>query len=274
MKFLADFFTIGEDGRSANEDKLIELADCLLSKTLGLRMVETTVQDCYNLHLPDGYGGSGHRFATHSCMEGRLIGEFYNLLPVHGMMIKRDGEGVGRFLLWDLPDGRQYVDRLYCREREASACLELIDAEYPNALKYPLENDEILDIQFTDITPFEGPVLLPYVDSFPFLMEKEGKMYLSNVQTPHNGACCQTTVHFASTCDSYRIKKCPHCGKIWFSSGIGSTEEQRNHKYICPSYMPRKKELQAYLKIYRNMESSLRNIGGTNDRPEEFVYEV
>lgn len=275
MKFLKDFFPIDDEGNCTNEDKLIKMCDLFMAKTLGLVMEEKSVQECYNLHLPGGYGGSGQRYATHSCMEGRAIGKFYNALPTHGMMIMRDGVGVGRFLLWDLPDGRQYVDRLYCLESEANACLELIDRTYPNALKYPLQNDQAelkFDIPFKDMEVFETDVLMPYVDTFYKMYSKGDKLCLSNNRQNHDGYTFQTDVHFASGGRGFKIRKCPHCGKIWFGYDCDLTEQERHHKYICTAYKPRGKQLQAYLKVYREMEEQLN--GGNDNGTEGFVYEV
>ena len=271
MKFLSCFFKVDNEGNCENEDKLIKLCDNLLSKSAGLTVEEVTVQECYDLRLPDRYNGSGHRFATHSCMQGRPIGRFYEALPLHGMMIKRDGHGIGRFLLWDLPDGRQYVDRLYCREREANACLELIDRKYPDALKYPLEGEDVFNIQFKNLDIFETNVLLPYIDSFPYLHAKDGTLCLSNTSQNHDGYVYQQSIHFASGGSGYVIKRCPHCGQVWFGYRSTLNEEQRNHKFLCSAYKPRNKQLQEYLKIYKQLKDE---IGGLNNGTEGFVYEV
>ena len=275
MKFLKDFFPIDDEGNCTHEDKLIKLCDTILAKTTGLVMEETTVQECYNMPLSGSYGGSGHRYATHSCMYGKPIGKFYNALPTHGMMIKRNGVGVGRFILWDLPDGRQYVDRLYCLESEANACLELIDRTYPNALKYPLQDageDICIDIGFKNMDIFESDVLMPYVDTFYKMHSKGDKLFLSNKLHQGDGTRFQTDVHYASGGRGFKIKKCPHCGKIWFGFDFNLSEQERNHKYICSAYKPRNKELQAYLKVYREFEEKLN--GGMNNGTEGFIFEV
>ena len=267
MKFLVPFFKLNEDGTTEHEDKLIELCDVFMSKSVGLELVETTIQECYNLLLPDGYAGSGQRYATHSCMYQRPVGAFYESLPCHGMMIKRDGEGVGRFLLWDLADGRQYVDRLYCRESEANACLDLIDRTYPNALKYPLRSEEPLDIKFKTLEQFKKHVTLPYIDTFYNLHSNGEELCISNFRSDHNGYKYQAAIRGSS---NYKIKHCPHCNHLWFGFGNNMSEEERYHKYICKAYKPRGKELQEYLKVFREMETEL---GGIDDE-QGFVFEV
>ena len=287
-KALARLFPLEEDGKTTkNEEFLIKLCDTMMQLHNGIEIKEASIQECYDLDFHgSNINGSSTRCATNSCMYGKRIGGFYEAFGVKGRMIYNNGIPVGRFLLWPLPDGKQYVDRLYVRGEYMKEALAAIDRIFDdkNTYKYPYLRDNYDDDRAFMIPLSNSEVLkkeewkTPYIDTFPYLYKDDfGKYYLCNttnteaeVRKKRNFIPVQTlqTVH-----NPYSFSCCPYCNKVSWS-GERNAKGQNMHKLYCDGYTPRTKELQAYLKIFRKgMKTAAEAMSNEQERAK-FIFEV
>ena len=280
--------------RTINNPGLAEsLIKCLINGSSPLELEETdNIQRCYDLHLPDSYEFSDKRFCTHSCMEGSHVGGFYNSLPVKGVIIKNKNEDIGRFLLWDLPDGKQYVDRLYVRAAYCKSALMAIDLKYPDAIKYPsltdkIENNGGLDgltfykIPIIDNAKFVNSERFPWIDTFAYLIREKStnKYYLTNIRAndllpdgERNRYIFVEPIRGWTPSEKYL---CPDCGGI-----IVGKNDKTNYGYmhkilVCKNYKPDKKKESIYINIIKNHIKNIQETeNGTKNKQEERFLSV
>lgn len=270
-KFLSYYFPFLDDGKVKNEDRLIEFCDSLMQNKTLIEIKDAPVQDCYNLDFRDSdIRGSGERYCTNSCMQGKKVGSFYEAFGVHGKMVYYRGRPVGRFLYWDLPDGKHYVDRLYIHGDCVNEALAGIDKQFDseNNIKYPsLRNDvEPVLIELKNSKELTKKPKTPYIDTFPYLFKERGtnKYFLSNnnryvpvEKYEYQGYC-------RSTNSRDKLSACKYCNEIFFSHG---SDAASLHNLYCEAYKPRNKEQKAYLDIFR------KNIKVLEEKDEQtFVY--
>lgn len=184
-KFLSAWFPLQEDGKLKHEDTLIMITNQLLRINLSqYKFVETSIDECYDLEFGcSSFDASGPRHNSSSCMRHHKVGGFYNNLPVIGYMVKKDGENIGRFLYWTLPDGKHYVDRLYVVKGDYAAdVLNKIDKDFVNDYKYRVTDEGTLSqyiIPFKSYENMKPGSPFPWIDTFSYLLKKGNDYYLS-----------------------------------------------------------------------------------------------
>lgn len=253
-KFLSRFFPLGADKKTTlNENILIELCDMLMRNKTNITIAPAPIDECYKVKLTDDYSGSGQRYTTSSCMYNYPVGKFYEAFGAEGRIVYERGKPIGRFLLWKLPDGKEYVDRLYVQGHGYQDALEEIDKQYPNALKYPhllshnTDDCYMLELKKPELVNGENKPYTPYLDTFSYLMRKDGKYFLSNseygtgkyvyqLHDVHNGK------HFCS---------CPHCKQMYWQGDTEMDAGKKEHQLVCSAYEPRTKKLKEMIAIYR-----------------------
>jgi len=265
-RYLARFFPLGPDKKTTqNEELLIEICNTMMNNSTAIEFHEASVQECYDLRFSDHISGSGNRYATNSCMCGKHVGGFYEAFGAKGMMVYWHGVPVGRFLFWTLPNGEQYVDRLYIRESLANDTLAEIDRQFPKAHKYPVlrdssGNSKQVMIPLVNPSVFEVDWSIPYVDTFGSLMFKDGQYFLSNFSDQNNGYKYVTGLR--STSSSQRFKSCPYCKQLMYTGNYTSNNDiySSRHKLYCKGYIPRAFKDRACIDIFRNSVSSFKEL--------------
>lgn len=286
-KFLGRFFPLAEDKKTTrNEDKLIELCDTMMQLENGVEIQDASVQDCYDLDFHgSNIAGSSERCATNSCMHGKKVGHFYDAFGVHGKMVYYKGRPVGRFLLWDLPDGKKYIDRLYVRGEYMNEVLAKIDEMYTEEdgyLKYPcLRNSNapvyMIKLSNPEFVTDNRPPQTPYIDTFGALFRDmdTGEYLLCNRSDGRVDGKYVFVSGMRSVHTNYKFTGCPYCKELYWSGETGrqgSTASQSVHKLYCAGYKPRAKELQDYLEIFRKNMPLIRE--ASNARTRNVVFEV
>ena len=211
-KFLSARFPLQEDGKLKYENTLIMITNQLLRINLSeYKFVETSIDECYDLEFRySSFNASGPRHCSSSCMRHHKVGGFYNNLPVIGYMVKKDGENIGRFLYWTLPDGKHYVDRLYVKGEYAKDVLEKIDKDFADDYKYNITSPITLAeyiIPFKSYDNMKPGSAFPWIDTFPFLLKKDGNYYLRagrkegyvTVDRLHNTSATNFSMGFSET---------------------------------------------------------------------------
>lgn len=251
---------VGDD-----EQKLIKFCDYIMQSNTGLEIVEADIDECYAVPLDSG-NHAGERFATWSCMRGKKVGGFYKAFGAKGYIVKKNGDSVGRFLVWPLPDGKEYVDRLYIQSRYAEDALAEIDRKWPDAQKYPNFPDTDVKIPMVDPDAASG-VYGPYLDSFRNVGRdqiKEGEEIKYYLVRGYNQVFDST---MNTTKGTKRFKKCPHCGRITFSDDPSNNFSE--HKWICEKFKPRELKMR---KLWTDHKELLKEMEVNKD--ERIVFEL
>lgn len=257
-KFLSAWFPLQEDGKLKHEDTLIMITNQLLRINLSqYKFVETSIDECYDLDF--GYSSfeeSGPRHNSSSCMRHHKVGGFYNNLPVIGYMVKKDGENIGRFLYWTLPDGKHYVDRLYVVKGDYAAdVLNKIDKDFANDYKYHVTAKSVLSqyvIPFKSYENMRPGSPFPWIDTFSYLLKKGNDYYLST--TNQDGYETVDRMHDTSNANfSKGFSETTCCHKRYWRTEShiygGNT-----HKLYCEHYKPRAKKDRELLALFRELK--------------------
>lgn len=256
-KFLSARFPLQEDGKLKFENTLIIITNQLLRINLSeYKFVETSIDECYDLDFGySSFAASGPRHNSTSCMRHHKVGGFYNNLPVIGYMVKKDGENIGRFLYWTLPDGKHYVDRLYIKGDYAADVLEKIDKVFENDYKYNVTSLDVLSkyiIPFKSYENMKPGGAFPWIDTFSNLLKKGNDYYLSAAQ--QEGYVTIDRLHDTSE-ENYSkgFSETICCHKRYWK-----TEESAYsgpaHKLYCEKYTPRSKKDRALLALFRQLK--------------------
>lgn len=197
----------------------------IIASVSNLKLEKCTGQEAYDLRI-ERVSGSGHRFATSSCMFGHKVGKFYDLFGAQAYKVVDGDKPIGRFLTWKMSNGKTYVDRLYIPGNRAQEALSLIDKTFPDAEKYGVnvpsgyivfdENNSKQLLKTMDI---------PYIDSFPYVgRNKDGKIILT-IGTEN----CYS--HFlAHDVRKVRYKYLTHCK---FCNKALLPSEDKDHSLTC-----------------------------------------
>ena len=256
-KFLSARFPLQENGKLKYENTLIMITNQLLRINLSeYKFVETSIDECYDLEFRySSFNASGPRHCSSSCMRHHKVGGFYNNLPVIGYMVKKDGENIGRFLYWTLPDGKHYVDRLYVKGDYAEDVLQKIDKDFANDYKYNITSPITLAeyiIPFKSYDNMKPGSAFPWIDTFSFLLKKDGNYYLSSNR--QEGYITVDRLHNASEINfSMGFSETVCCHKRYWKTE-GSAYSGTYHKLYCEKYIPRSKKDRALLAVFRQLK--------------------
>lgn len=267
-KFLGHFFPLEEDRKTTkHEDKLIELCDLMMRTNTNIEIKPATVQECYDVRVSDDYSASGERFATSSCMFGFKVGAFYEAFGVEGRIVYERGKPVGRFLLWNLPDGKQYVDRLYIQSHGYQDALAEIDKQFPNALKYPYlrgnSSAPTYMIKMKNPQDFiDEQLRVPYIDTFSHLYRIGSTYYLCNKAYYESKDTDGKYIDTLQNVSDYKhFLSCPHCHALGWQGDKDMDASRKDHLLVCTAYQPKQKRIKAMLDLYRAYVSK----GGSTD---------
>lgn len=272
-KGLAYFFPL-VNKKTQNEDKLISICDGFMRSDTFVEFRDATVQECYDLDFTGSdIRDSGTRYAANSCMFGKKVGAFYEAFGAKGKIVYYRGAPIGRFLVWELSNGMKYIDRLYVRAGYADDVLQALDKQFPGekCFKYPSlrESNTAFRIPLTNPDALVSNPVTPYIDTFAFLFkDRKTQQYFLTNNTNVNTDDCRYLDSLRSVGNIKRMRCCPHCKKMYWSgeSGGDNIETPTKHRLYCTGYKPRTKELQAYLRIFREAVPTLRqHIGGVSD---------
>lgn len=257
-KFLSTWFPLQEDGKLKHEDTLIMITNQLLRINLSeYKFVETSIDECYDLDFGDSsFEASGPRHNSSSCMRHHKVGGFYNNLPVIGYMVKKNGENIGRFLYWTLPDGKHYVDRLYVVKGDyAEDVLNKIDKDFANDYKYHVTDVSVLSQYVIPFKSYEnmkpgGP--FPWIDTFSWLLKKGNDYYLSICKK--DGYTTIDIMHDTSN-DNFDkgFLETICCHKRYWKTESNFYCNNR-HKLYCEKYTPRAKKDRELLALFRKLK--------------------
>lgn len=205
------------------EFDLIKFCDAIMKSTsCGFQIVEAPIQTCYDSELKETGMGSGKRFATHSCMYRHPVGKFYDLFNVKGRVVVKNGTFVGRYLEWQMSNGKTYVDRLYVNGDVITPALNCLDEYYKGRTDvefYPETPSGVVKMKNGNAKDFDKLLYYPYLDTFADLHHNEetDEMYLSKEKTLNafdEGKRFKLT-NYESNIFSYYT--CPSCGKKFMS---------------------------------------------------------
>ena len=254
------------------------IINILFNSSTPITLEETDdIQQCYDVSLPDSYDHSAARYCTHSCMEGCGVGDFYKSFPVKGVLVKNGKDNVGRFLLWTLPDGKQYVDRLYIRTANAKTALAAIDKKYPEAIKYPALTDKSDNPKYFEPLPFYAlPIkdvdkfincrTFAWVDTFAHIIRDKDTdtYYITNTRRASLLENSSNRFKYIWTMRGGTPHReiCPDCGKLL----LGSLEPE-NYNYLhkllhCKEYKAKGHKEPIYVAL---LKEYIENIGGKDD---------
>lgn len=258
-KFLSARFPLQEDGKLKYENTLIMITNQLLRINLSeYKFVETSIDECYDLDFGySSFAASGPRHNSTSCMRHHKVGGFYNNLPVIGYMVKKDGENIGRFLYWTLPDGKHYVDRLYVKGDYAADVLQKIDKDFADDYKYNVTSYITLAeyiIPFKSYDNMKPGGAFPWIDTFSFLLKKDGNYYLSSER--QEGYVTVDRLHDTSETNfSMGFSETVCCHKRYWKKE-NSAYSGTAHKLYCEKYTPRSKKDRALLALFRQLKGA------------------
>ena len=255
-KFLALHFPLGKDKKTVHADLLERFGNAIMRNCTTMHIEPASIQSCYDLDLYDSdYSGSGHRFATQSCMYRKKVAAFYEAFGVEGRIVyNREGNAVARFLLWPLPNGKKYVDRVYTKASFANEVLATIDKLYPDSEyeKYPSLRADYCDTAYKVIIPLKNKDKLlsighdgteiPYVDTFPHLVHRGANLFLSNMSESQSSS-------LRIVGNYKRFTECPNCHMVSYSGDPYT--RQTIHELYCTGYTPRIIKHREILKIFR-----------------------
>lgn len=256
-KFISARFPLQEDGKLKYEDTLIMITNQLLRINLSeYKFVETSIDECYDLEFGySSFNASGPRHCSSSCMRHHKVGGFYNNLPVIGYMVKKDGENIGRFLYWTLPDGKHYVDRLYVRGEYAADVLQKIDKDFVDDYKYNVTSLDVLSeyiIPFKSYENMKPGGAFPWIDTFSYLLKRGNDYYLS--ADTQDGYVYIDRLHDTSE-ENYSkgFSETICCHKRYWKTE-GSAYSGTAHKLYCEKCTPRSKKDRALLALFRQLK--------------------
>ena len=261
-KFLALHFPLGKDKKTVHGDLLERFGNAIMRNCTTMHIEPASIQSCYDLDLYDrDYSGSGHRFATQSCMYRKKVAAFYEAFGVEGRIVyNREGNAVARFLLWPLPNGKKYVDRVYTKSSFANEVLETIDKLYPDSEyeKYPSLRADYCETAYKVIVPLKDKDKLlnighdgtgiPYVDTFPHLVHRGASLFLSNM-----GEGQSSSLRIVG--NYRRFTECPYCHMVSYSGDPYT--RQTIHELYCTGYTPRIIKHREMLKIFREAANNV-----------------
>ena len=205
------------------ENDLIKFCDDIMKSTsCGFEIVEAPIQVCYDSQLKETGMGSGKRFATHSCMYRHPVGKFYELFNVKGRVVMKNGTFVGRYLEWQMSNGKTYVDRLYVNGDVITPALNCLDEYYKGRTDiefYPETPSGVVKMKNGNAKDFDKILYYPYLDTFSDLYHNEETedMYLSKEKRLN---VFDESKRFKSTTFESNIFSnytCPACGKKFMS---------------------------------------------------------
>lgn len=257
-KFLSAWFPLQEDGKLKHEDTLIMITNQLLRINLSeYKFVETPIDECYDLDFGySSFEASGPRHNSSSCMRHHKVGGFYNNLPVIGYMVKKNGENIGRFLYWTLPDGKHYVDKLYVVKGDYAAdVLNKIDKDFANDYKYHVTDAIVLSkyvIPFKSYENMKPGSPFPWIDTFSCLLKKGNDYYLNICS--QDGYKTIDIMHDASNANfSKGFSETTCCHKRYWKTESNFYRDKR-HKLYCEKYTPRAKKDRELLALFRKLK--------------------
>ena len=270
---IARFFPL-LNKKTQNEDKLISICDGFMRSDTFVEFRDATVQECYDLDFTGSdIRDSGTRYAANSCMFGKKVGAFYDAFGAKGKIVYYRGAPIGRFLVWELANGTKYIDRLYVRAGYADDVLQALDKQFPDIeyLKYPSlrETNTAFKISLKNPDALVSNPVTPYIDTFAYLFkDRRTNQYFLTNSTNLNTDDYRYLDTLRSVGSRGRMRCCPHCKKTYWSgdSDGDNFDTATKHRLYCTGYKPRTKELQAYLKIFRDAVPTLRqHFGGVPD---------
>lgn len=257
-KFLSAWFPLQEDGKLKHEDTLIMITNQLLRINLSeYKFVETSIDECYDLDFRySSFEASGPRHNSSSCMRHHKVGGFYNNLPVIGYMVKKNGENIGRFLYWTLPDGKHYVDRLYVVKGDYAAdVLNKIDKDFANDYKYNVTDESVLSkyvVPFKSYENMKPGSPFPWIDTFSYLLKKGNDYYLSTKW--QEGYISVDVMHDTSNANFGKgFSETTCCHKRYWKTESNFYSDNK-HKLYCEKYIPRAKKDRELLALFRKLK--------------------
>jgi len=282
MRFFKNIFNVTDEHerKITNDEWAQHIIKILTLGSTPITLEETDdIQACYDINLPDSYEFSDKRYCTHSCMERSDVADFYHSFPVKGVIVRNNDDAVGRFLLWTLPNGVQYVDRLYVRAAFAKTALAAIDRKYPEAIKYPALTDKsenplnymplpFFAIPIKNVELFANCDNFAWVDTFAYVVRdrETDEYYIANTKNPDSSFIGDFSKYkFVYTMRGgrpYGRKICPECGKLM----IGACDSENTgfmHELLhCKSYKPKGKKEPVYVALIKDY---LDTIGGKDN---------
>lgn len=253
-----------------NEETLCLLASLILTgEEVSLRQV--SIQEAYDLKIDSNGRGSGERFAIHSCMYNKKVQTFYDMFGAKAYIASVNGKDVGRFLVWKLNDGTEYVDRLYCSGGYDNIILRKIDEVFKDASKYPNTpiNKYVIGHSVKESKEIFSESILPYLDSFDYLLSaknKENKLVYLIVTDGSSINGEKFTENFKTFIKRYEV----HSTKTKLSKSFGFCKKCNHtyirgditHKCFCPQVLKNDR-------LYEKIENFLNNGG---EGYEESLY--
>lgn len=226
-------------------DEALEKLSRVLQQDSCIEFVEVPVQEAYNLQLQQHGIGSGRRFCTHSCMQGDPVSQFYEHFDVKAYIAKKQDEKVGRFLVWHTEDNKTYVDRLYCHGGTQDDILKAIDTKWKDAIKYPEMEGQYVVKCLKPITDFNMNLFYPYLDTFWYLINRDGQLILSNKPIDK---CDKILCHDASGYGDAKFIKCPKCGMLYPKMRYGY--KYTKHYIECERDYESEKQKEVYIALF------------------------
>lgn len=225
----------------------LEALSRVLQQDSAIEFVQVPVQEAYNLPLQPNGIGSGRRFCTHSCMYRDPVGQFYEHFDVKAYIATKQDQRIGRFLVWHTEDNKTYVDRLYCNGGTQDDILKAIDEKWKDAIKYPEMTEQHTVKCLKPIDDFNMELFYPYLDSFMFLINKNGQLVLSNQSSTEGDYIrCQD----ASGYGDKKFVKCPKCGLLFPKSRYGASNFTK-HYMECERDYDSEKQKEVYMALFK-----------------------
>lgn len=228
-------------------EKGLEELSRVLQQDSAIEFVQVPVQEAYNLRLSQNGIGSGRRFCTHSCMYGDPVGQFYEHFDVKAYVATKQDQRIGRFLVWHTEDNKTYVDRVYCNGGTQDDILKAIDEKWKDAIKYPEMTEQHTVKCLKPIDDFNMELFYPYLDSFMFLINRNGQLVLSNQASIESDyIICQD----ASGYGDKKFIKCPKCGALFPKSRYGGGRFTK-HYMECEREYDSKEQKEVYMALFK-----------------------
>ncbi len=289
-RFLGRFFPLKEDKKTtANERQLIELCDTMMQLNTGIEFVPASIQECYDLDFHgSNIAGSSNRACTNSCMHGKKVGAFYEAFGAEGRMIYCHGQPVGRFLIWKRPEWKKgVIDRMYVHGEYMKDALAALDSQFPDSEweKYP--HPRVDENSEQRLVPLDHPEKLtedtetPYIDTFANLVKNihTNKYYLANFY-PNSRSLDKGQLKYLEelrhTSTSHHMCNCPDCHEVfWSHDGSNPVVFGPRHKLYCKGFVPKTKEIKAYLDAFRRNINNIQEATNNAIRIErQSIFEI
>ena len=214
-----------KDTASGQTHPYLLVLSSIIASVSNLKLEKCTGQEAYDLRI-ERVSGSGHRFATSSCMFGHKVGKFYDLFGAQAYKVVDGEKPIGRFLTWKMSNGKTYVDRLYIPGNRAQEALSLIDKTFPDAEKYGV-NVPSGYIVFDDNNSKQllRTMDIPYIDSFPYVgRNNDGKIILTRCA---ENCSSHFLAHEVRKSRRKYLTHCKFCNKALLPS------EDKDHSLTC-----------------------------------------